>query len=200
MIDYQLVVKALDSYKQLGYQYIEAPWMVTAKAQYATMPKELQSFAVVPHRHGDVPAAQEPSSYLVGSAEQGIIQMLLDGKLTNPGWYVTGGPCFRNEPVLDEYRKQTFFKVELTWLLDDSAPQSEYSQNAFAQGIASHASYVFCEISGKIASLVKTDIGYDLEMNGVEVGSYGYREFEGHRWIYGTGLALPRFTQVMAVK
>jgi hypothetical protein len=46
-------------------------------------------------------------------------------------------------------------------------------------------------------SLAKTDIGWDLTLGGEEIGSYGYRTFEGHQWVYGTGLAEPRFTTLV---
>ena len=35
---------------------------------------------------------------------------------------------------------------------------------------------------------------WDISLNGIEVGSYGYRTYAGHHWIFGTGLALPRMT------
>ena len=37
----------------------------------------------------------------------------------------------------------------------------------------------------------------DININGVEVGSYGCRNFEGNIVQYGTGLALPRITQAV---
>ncbi len=41
--------------------------------------------------------------------------------------------------------------------------------------------------------IVATDEGWDLEVNGIEVGSYGFRQSGGRRWACATGLALPRF-------
>jgi len=38
---------------------------------------------------------------------------------------------------------------------------------------------------------------YDMSINGVEVGSYGIRRCEYLEWIYGTGCAEPRFSQVL---
>ncbi len=40
----------------------------------------------------------------------------------------------------------------------------------------------------------KTHLGYDLTIDGHEVGSYGERVVGNHRWVYGTGIADPRFT------
>ena len=44
--------------------------------------------------------------------------------------------------------------------------------------------------------IVETDIGYDIEANGVEVGSYNRISAQGYTWVCGTGLAEPRFSQV----
>jgi hypothetical protein len=43
----------------------------------------------------------------------------------------------------------------------------------------------------------RSDESYDIECNGVELGSYGVRHFENIDWIYGTGLAEPRLSTVM---
>ena len=42
--------------------------------------------------------------------------------------------------------------------------------------------------------VVPTKEGYDLMINGIEVGSYGLRMGNGYEWVYGTGLAEPRFS------
>ena len=49
-----------------------------------------------------------------------------------------------------------------------------------------------------VPTAVKTDEGYDLEINGIEVGSYGARyHAKIGWWAYGTGLAEPRYTTAM---
>jgi hypothetical protein len=45
--------------------------------------------------------------------------------------------------------------------------------------------------------IVATDEGYDININGIEVGSYGFREIGDFMWVYGTGLAEPRFSQAV---
>ena len=42
--------------------------------------------------------------------------------------------------------------------------------------------------------IVKTEEGLDIELNGIEIGSYGYRSYKDFHWIYGTALAEPRFS------
>jgi hypothetical protein len=47
---------------------------------------------------------------------------------------------------------------------------------------------------------VDTPVGRDINFNGIEVGSYGIREFEGFKWVYGTGAAEPRLSQAIGRK
>jgi hypothetical protein len=47
--------------------------------------------------------------------------------------------------------------------------------------------------------IVKTNIGYDLELNNIELGSYGVRKYGQLHWVYGTGLAEPRFSKVCEI-
>jgi hypothetical protein len=63
--------------------------------------------------------------------------------------------------------------------------------------VLTDAWYVMKSLVGTRATSVKTDVGYDLEINGIEVGSYGRREVGDFTWVYGTGLALPRFSQAL---
>jgi hypothetical protein len=46
-----------------------------------------------------------------------------------------------------------------------------------------------------LLKIVTTSDGYDIEYNGVEIGSYGIRKTSFLEWIYGTGLAEPRFSR-----
>jgi len=45
--------------------------------------------------------------------------------------------------------------------------------------------------------LSRTAIGWDLNLYGQEIGSYGIRKLGGHHWVYGTGLAEPRFSTLV---
>jgi hypothetical protein len=56
------------------------------------------------------------------------------------------------------------------------------------------ARYVLSQFSKKAIVVQPTDDCMDLTINGIEVGSYGKREFKNIKWIYGTGLAEPRFS------
>ncbi len=60
----------------------------------------------------------------MGSAEQGFVQLMLDGKLPL-GSHMAAGPCFRDDEV-DDLHQKTFFKVELI-IVTDYAPPPEFA-------------------------------------------------------------------------
>lgn len=186
-ISYRKVSKAIKRYEKLGYRYIDTPWVVSEEAIRATLPPERQGFDL---RNDTLNAGR-----LVGSAEQGYIQLMLDDKLP-AGLYVTAGPCFRDEPVVDQHHQYAFFKVELIHLLR----WNETLQPHSVQSVARDAEQVIYELYGPGAKVVKTPEGYDLEVEGVEIGSYGVRSFKNWTWVYGTGLALPRTPQAFKVR
>lgn len=173
-IDWQRVARAIAHYTAIGYQYVEAPWIVGEEALAATLP---------PGRTG----LRTQDGPLVGSAEQSFLQLMLDGQLC-AGRYVAASPCFRDDEI-DELHQRTFFKVELIWVL--AAGQSA----VLVDQTVRDATDFFCQIApaGSLAQL-KVDAGVDIELGGVEIGSYGCRQYRGHRWVYGTGLAEPRFS------
>lgn len=175
MIRWDLVARAIEMYQALGYEYIEAPWLVSPAASKSTLPPNREA-CVLSH-------AGRARGDLVGSAEQSFVQLMIDGKIS-PGRWVTAGPCFRWEDTFDDIHHPTFFKVELM----DLAIDPDVSR------VTSDACLVLSELTGRLVQRVKTPEGYDLEIGGIEVGSYGQRVFCGATWAYGTGLALPRTT------
>lgn len=171
-IDYHLLNDALQFYHRMGYRQVEVPWMVGREACFATL-DEGQSNAIL----------TDDQRYLVGSAEQGFLEMDLPH-----GSYMAVSPCFRRGER-DSIHQETFVKLELhrTDVVTLDALHTMIEQcRAYFRSLAPDL-----EIE-----LVATSHGWDIEMEGVEIGSYGRRSALGRTWLYGTGLALPRFTQV----
>lgn len=186
-IDWHLISDFLSYYKVQEYKYIDTPWVVSDTATYVTLPSNFN-----PTRIGSI----EDGRSLVGSAEQGFIEMMLHGELSFGKW-VSAGPCFREEVNQDDLRRSYFFKIELCHILTDQ--QWEYKLDHLADMIhdveENFEQHINLNITKKI-----TDSGFDLEINGIEIGSYGFRSFSGFNWIYGTGLALPRFDAAINYK
>lgn len=165
---YDNVARAIAFYETVGYRWVDTPWVVGKEAEFVTFPDSRSAC---------------DGGYLVGSAEQGFIQLMLDGKLP-PGKYVSAGPCFRfpDGDRNSQHHHPYFFKVELIHV--DSCDYVTMMDDARKF------------MGGK---LVKTNEGLDLELNGLEIGSYGYREYGTMNWSYGTGLAEPRYTEAKAL-
>lgn len=192
-VDYQLLSRAVSFYGQRGFKQIPVPYLVSTEAILATCPGDKGAFAT---KYGE----------LVGSAEQSFIQMMLDGTLP-PGRYQAITPCFRDEPVLDELHHQHFMKLEL---IDTRTGTTEfdYVEKAFSMR---EKAYAFFHHEGRASDIENTKhkvlierrakgpkrAGYQVDTDlysktGLQLGSYGIREYRGHKWIFGTGCAEPR--------
>lgn len=176
-ISWERVARALQFYQRCGYVYLETPWVVSEKASSATFPESV---------------GLSNGTFPVGSAEQGFIQLMMDGSL-KPGAYVSAGPCFRPQDAgRSEYHFPWFFKVELLHY-QEHFPTLETLE--FAQ--------IFLGAEAGDVPLVEVpqpEDTWDLECNGIEVGSYGSRTLREHSWTYGTGLAEPRFSLALQNK
>jgi hypothetical protein len=182
-INWQNISDAVEFYKTRGFEYIDTPWIVN----YDTLA------ITCTNTRGIITTDDNRSSYygplkgLVGSAEQGFLQLAIVDQLPDVN-YVSAGPCFRMEKI-DELHQQQFFKVELF---------SRCATQKVAELATVELMHRASEFMNNVPTAVKTDEGYDLEINGIEVGSYGARYHEKIGWwAYGTGLAEPRYTTAM---
>jgi hypothetical protein len=214
MINWSLFSKAISAYEDLGYKLIEVPWQVDRKTIDITLPP------------GKIPATVSSggdTNYLVGSAEQSFIYLALQGKLL-PGKYQALTPCFRDDPE-DEWHQKYFMKLELIhidpkpyilnkadghtyfgpidrkseneWFMSEGLDPIEDFEEPVTYGpIMSDAKHVLSNLTHKRIDVMSTDEGADLMIDGIEIGSYGIRTYNAITWVYGTGLAEPRFSKV----
>lgn len=183
-INWSYINQAVAYYRGLGFKYVEAPWIVSPDSIGVTLPVGRRHFTC-------------NDGGLVGSAEQGFIELMRNGLLSEPdradGLYVAAGPCFRDDDV-DLLHQKTFFKVELIRIL--GLPTGQHEAQYLVKNMAKMAVEFFEDVLGEEVVIVETAEGLDIELNDVEIGSYGYREAFGKSWVYGTGLAEPRFSMV----
>jgi aspartyl-tRNA synthetase len=175
-IDYVLLGNAQAYYQTLGYQELAVPWIISHEAQNAMRPPDRREFFTL-------------DGYLNSSGEQSFLELLLAGKALTKHCCITS--CFRDEAP-DSLHQRYFVKLEL---INTDATEANL------QAMLYDAKTFFDQISPKEyqTSIVTTDSiapTYDIVdgRNGIELGSYGIRTYKSHRWIYGTGLALPRFS------
>lgn len=185
-IRYDYLAAAQAEYRRLGYKPIEVPWCVSERADAVTRPAHVEGIKT---KFGN----------LVGSAEQSFIQMMLDGQLTE-GLYQTITPCFRDESEIDPFHQRMFMKLELIRVVRNNDMAAGHLDAMILNARTTLGENT--RGSGKIGAMpniVQTDSGFDLCMpkTGIEIGSYGWREYDGHRWVYGTGLAEPRYSTAL---
>jgi hypothetical protein len=178
-INWRRIADAIDYYKSLGFYYTEVPWKVSEAACAITCP----DFGRMEWSDGLV---------LPASGEQGFLDLELDSLMpmfTQSPNFVTCTPCFRasdagRSPVHHPY----FMKVELYVRCNDQLQAERIAYELLLK------SKRFMNTN----NIVTTPDGWDLELNGIEVGSYGARYHEKIGWwAYGTGLAEPRYSQAL---
>lgn len=187
MINYARLASAEAFYWVKGYDIKEVPWTVSKKAVKATIPKGSHGFYLASNLHN--------VSYgdLIGSAEQGFIQLMIDGSLEK-GKYQATSPCFRNENT-DKWHQQYFMKVELFNNIDPSYSNLQIMVETALEFFKQYVPTAFVDCLGDHMY----DIMAPIECENIELGSYGIRDVEGiGSHIYGTGLAEPRLSLVMA--
>jgi hypothetical protein len=179
VVDWVLLGRAVEFYKGKGYQYIEADWSVPDEVVAITAPNE-------EWRAG----SRISTGTLVGSAEQSFLALDLAGKLPK-GKFVACTPCFRPAETPDELHQFAFMKVEL---YDNIGEITGLFQ------LLSDAGECFRLLGAPEGALYTSqeDGVIDINLNGIEIGSYGVRKHGDHLWQFGTGLALPRFSQALA--
>jgi hypothetical protein len=173
-IDYRKLSAGLDYYESLGYPYIEVPWVVSREAVAVTLPENAKATSV---QYGD----------LVGSGEQSFIELMLRGQAILKACCIT--PCFRIEDNYDNLHHPYFMKLELI----NSDATWENLEQMIADASGFFQKYIEVEV-------IQTESDtYDIidTQRKIELGSYGFRTVNNDRFIYGTGLALPRLDTVI---
>lgn len=189
-IDYTKIGHAVKHYTKLGYEYIDAPWLVSLDSIIVTRPQGARVFSTF-------------AGELVASGEQSFLEIRDQLK---PGRYQCVTPCFRDEKVHDELHLQYFMKNELIWVPDlnklDFAEDFLVANVIRDEMIEDAKSFFDLYAPSQIvnAPVLNAFGNKDIQINGIEVGSYGHRLHAGFIWIYGTGCAEPRLTQAIKGK
>lgn len=180
VIDYSKLSKAQSHYEDLGYVPVDVPWWVSKSAAAATF-------------EGDPAYEIRPGKHLIASGEQGFLYMIMKGMLP-AGRYQTVTPCFRNE-VQGPMHRKGFMKLELI--------DTKYVNIGTLSEMLCHAVDFFRQYVPEViytdseAYLAQPNTACDLTCSGHELGSYGIRSYLGIDWVYGTGCAEPRLSNVV---
>jgi aspartyl/asparaginyl-tRNA synthetase len=182
LIDYRKIAAAQEYYASRGYTELAVPWIVTHAAYRATRPTHVREFLTL-------------DGYLNASGEQSFIELLQEGASVGKQFCIT--PCFRDESAFTDLHHKYFFKVELI--------DTDVTAVTLARMIADAKTFLDQYFPADAPTkVVRTDDGeetFDIvdSVHGIELGSYGIRTHVGFRWVYGTGIALPRLDTVRAM-
>jgi len=177
MIDYKLLDDSVNYYTEYGFHRIEAPWTVSPYVDDITRPKNKTPFQL-----------NINDKRLIASGEQSFLYLYLKDYIYK-GQYQTITPCFRNESV-DYLHMQYFMKNELI-------KTDVVNENELIKMLKIALNFFQQYFNHNVLEIIKTDIGYDITICGEELGSYGIRECEFLKWIYGTGCAEPRLSTLI---
>ena len=179
MINYQLIADAIKYYSELGFEQIETPWTVTKEISAITAPKDATFFTV-----------KEKNKVLVASAEQGFLYLMNKGFLPK-GKYQSVSPCFRDESF-DVTHTKYFIKNEL---IDTLLPNCKKLHTLVDNAFQFFINLVPVRENLKVKEVSKYQ--FDIEYNGIELGSYGMRNTPIGNYLYGTAIAEPRFSRAI---
>lgn len=169
--------EVIEYYSNIGYKHISVPTMVEADVMNSTLP---------PSAILDKKPEGTKQLFHVASAEQSFIQMLKNGWKPKDIYYQAVSACHRPfDKNKGELYQEWFIKLELFFyntsyldLLSDALDL--YSKDLFGDE----------DNSSKI-NVVHTNIGHDLIVENIEIGSYGARHINvGGKYFefsYGTG-------------
>lgn len=185
IIDYSLLSKAIKYFSKKGFKQIETPWRVSKQAIEGTF-NSSESF-------------KADDKFLVGSAEQGFLELQLQDKLKGTQ-FMSVSPCFRND-IEDYYHQQEFMKLELIYFSNYEIIKEEIQYQIIKRFVLNFIIKKLKIKTSYIAILETKDnnsiYSEDILINGIEYGSYGIRQFKDKYYIYGTGIALPRASKIL---
>lgn len=182
MINYKNISDSIMCYEKHGFTRIEAPWTVTKEISHITKPNEINNPDFELKHNNKV---------LVASGEQSFLYLYTKGFLPK-GKFMCVTPCFRYESF-DELHKKYFIKNELIDTI-------EVNKSNLNKMIDTAFNFFSTKLDKSNLEIVTCAESYDIQYNGIELGSYGIRECSFLKWIYGTGCAEPRLSYCQNLK
>lgn len=185
MINYDIIAESIRHYEEFGFIRVESPWTVTRSISNITKPEGAKDFYIA-----------EKDKVLVASGEQSFLA-LYNKEFLPKGWYQTVTPCFRDESFTPLHTKY-FIKNELI-ITGENELNTEYMSIVWLENIVEKASWFFQKyLDSKHIKIKSTSsLSYDIMCEEIELGSYGIRQCDFLKWIYGTGVAEPRLSRAI---
>lgn len=183
-INYSLIDCAEKHYNNYGFKYIDIPWVVTFRSIESTLPFGKTAFKI------------NEFGWLIGSAEQGFVELIKNNEIKFDQRYQSTSTCFRDDEE-DELHQKYFVKNELFYLSSDH--NLEHCWNVVDFFVDCSTKYFKKQgLNLKTIDSGKYQIDIIEKNTEIELGSYGIRDWklsgDEYKWIYGTGCAEPRLS------
>ncbi len=189
-IEFELLNNASQYFENKGFKYLDVPWVVSQEALKITCPD----------------SSEPESSGFVASGEQSFLELALQKKLRQ-GKFHCITPCCRFQDKIDKWHYHQFYKLELIEYFGEIKPAHDISEmmkcvSCFIEVFKRYTDEISLEIvEDEVRKGCESLSSMDITVNGIEYGSYGIRHNENvGYWMYGTGVALPRFQQILEKK
>jgi hypothetical protein len=183
-INWRRLMSAMVFYNVEGFKYIDLDWTIPSNISEITKPEISKDVFI-------------DGKALVGSAEQSFLDMFINRNLEK-GRYCGITPCFRDD-IVDEIHNKYFIKVELIDTLNVNIESLMDIINKCKRFFGMHCKPQVVEVKNEYKNKCNDSNTYDIidSKSGIELGSYGIREYNGFKWIFATGLAEPRLSKVL---
>jgi hypothetical protein len=174
-INWERLIESMAFYTSLGYKYRDLNWTVSKDVSEITKPNDRKDYFV-------------EDRAVVASGEQSFLELLKHGRIKQ-GKYHGITPCFRDETTIDYLHQRYFMKVEL---IDTKNTNHESLEDMIIIAKEYYSQYLGVE-------LLECDGVFDLidSKHKIELGSYGLRQYDDIKWVFGTGVAEPRLSKIL---
>ena len=230
MINYKLIHDSIEHYSSCGFTRIESPWTVNSEVANITNPNyDFGSNYIEDPLIGNsnktlVSSGEQSFLYLMikGFLPQGRFQTITPCFRFNDNFNINHSKYFiKNELIVsDSHDVEEFldviesaFNFFSQYIRVQIVPQNYNSENSLLLYSSIHDfKNKFIEHNENNNYINKTvwdlegyfDIDNDKNQERIchryELGSYGFRQHQSLKWIYGTGLAEPRFSNTLKIK
>lgn len=99
--------------------------------------------------------------------------------------------------MINDYTMEYFLKLEMFIKVKYYNDSHEF-YNLFSNVAFNFFSSKIPILNNNKLKIINTNEGLDITFNDIEIGSYGIRQHDNFIWVYGTGLAEPRFSRAIA--
>lgn len=189
MIDYSLLAEASEHYRKAKFDQIEVPWLVSKAISDLTAPLDTSTYVVQKD-------TEHKQKAFIASGEQGFLYLINKGHMPAAGLYQTITPCLRDD-AWDTTHMKSFMKLELiNYSTTENLKDIKFVLSLVDVAFSFFKKHVD-ESRLMIVASADDDYSYDITLDDIEIGSYGYRSCMFCNWIYGTGIAEPRFSRLV---